>query len=403
VSDFRIVLFSLGMLASAAWGFAQEEGAAADVAPADDMTTADVVLKGHIPDWQTSRLVHEGFEAAEKARIQKEQKAADKKTVAPSTKSTTEKKSAVVDKATKLANEPAKLGDNSVAADALRKAAEAKAAADRANGITAGRAKPANTATSLASIPPKAAAPAKPAATAAPKAAAVAKAQPTAAPSVAKSQATPVPLDNVTESNTTAKAETKAKEPAVAEKPAEPEKKSVVANVQVAPGKSMSVKTTRPVDDEDEFVEPGAAATRQNGDQFTVEGSVISARPGSDGKMRLSIKSASEGTVQVVVNPRVGTRVPLPGARVTVSGKKIGGTAGSLVVQADTIRRSDGSVMASSASASSSRYFGATRVPSRVRVVEPFAPGPILVEPPFMGRPMVGPGPMMMAPPPPMW
>jgi hypothetical protein len=157
----------------------------------------------------------------------------------------------------------------------------------------------------------------------------------------------------------------------------EEEKKTIVEEVPVAPGKSLGVKKVVPAGEDSAEASPSASPASAP-DELTVSGRVVSARPSSTGKLKLMVDTTKYGSVQVVVEPRIGMRVPTTGASVTVHGKKLSGDEASLVVRADSIDR---------AGSSSSKVVYRHGYVGRVAPVLPIGPPGRLGPPPMVFGP----------------
>lgn len=311
VFSFRSFLFGI-LISCAAFAGAQDsttpvsELPSLEATPAtvsdDNAATSDLVVKGFIPDLQRAQMMQDAMDAAKKA----EQKKAAAAAAAARTQAAVESKA------------PAKTTakQTETAADKERKAKEA---ADRANGLLPGKA-----------------------ATATASAAASAKKKPAPSKSDSEPLNSAVPptiaLDN---------------KPSVKKAPARagaepiqtnaPEgQRTIVEQVPVAPGKSLGIKKVIPLD---ENGEPAAETQPSAGDssELTVTGHVVSAQPSSGGRLKLLVDTEKHGTVEVVVEPRIGMRVPVAGAGVTVRGKKLSGDEDKLVLRAESIDRAGGS------------------------------------------------------------
>jgi hypothetical protein len=253
----------------------------------DAAATSDLVLKGFIPDLQRAQMMQDAVDAAKKAEQKKAAANAASKPQASSEVKASVKTSA---KQTETAAE---------------KERKAKEAADRANGITAGK-----TATASASAK-------KSPATAKPGAETLESAVPPA-----------VALDN---------------KPSVKKAPAhaasEPIQtnapETIVEEVPSATGQPLGVKKPLSAD------EQAAAATEGSGSELTFTGRVVSAQSSTGGKLKILVESSKYGTVEVVVQPRIGMRVPVSGASVTVRGQKLSGDEDKVVVRAESIDRGD--------------------------------------------------------------
>lgn len=295
-------------------GGSTEEATTTDASASDDTpSTADVVMKGFIPDLQRQQMVQDAVSAAKKA----EEKAAAKSKLA-TPKPVTAAKSTTSESARSTSMTTALKPLKTTAATAE----EAKEAADRANGILPS--KPANGSgktvvkieSGKTSIPPTGS---------------------------GKSIVPPaIALDN--------KPENPKKSPARADTAtaSTSEKKTVVEDVPVAPGKTLGIKKTVTEDqasatdsDNGEVVTGSAAGVKG---YLSVSGRVVSTQMGKNGRLKVLVNSPTYGLVEANVEPHIGMRVPLAGASITVHGKKIGGGEKSIVMRADEITGSSGAV-----------------------------------------------------------
>ena len=265
----------------------------------DSSTTADVVVKGFIPDLQRAQMVEDAVSGAKKVE-QKKEAAAE---AAANAKAAAAAKAAK--QATVVAEKKSDATNEKKTETVAEKERKAKEAADRANGIIPGKA------TAAAATKTKTTATAK-------------------SDTTKSNGSAPINLDTKSSVGTQAEATPAAQ-------------KTIVEEVPLAAGKSVTIKKTAPIQTNSPEVataNPESAASAPN--ELTITGRVVSARPGSNGKLKLMVNSAKNGQVEVVVEPRVGMRVPVAGASVSVHGTKLSSDADTLVMRADSIDRADG-------------------------------------------------------------
>lgn len=354
--------------------------------PTTSSAKQDVVVKGFMPDWQVSRMVREAFDEVEKTRKEKPIKTTAEKKTSDQKKTPTAQKSGIDTKAASLIAEPAKVGTLATPEDKAV-AKKAQEAADRANGIVRDQKTTAKTAAAVEGTR-------------------------TASAKKVEQDSKPVALDDRKEVDKAkvAKSETtrptaKPKQPGREDDTPKPEK-TVVRNIEIAPGKNMTVKSS--VKGDAEQARPLASdtgsvtKTGRNG-QLQVTGRVVSVSHGRGGRLRVLIDAGDEGSVQALIEPRIGMRAPQRGSVVSASGKRIGGSGNSIVMRAESFTSRSGAGIA--ASVPQKRYR-----PEVAEVPPPFyaPPGgmslgllgvdlsvghfpPPVYGPPMMGRPMLPP------------